>query len=109
MRDLLEDLVRKFNERVEEDPNLREEVGDLRRTIQVATDRSRYHMTLADGRIGDVSEGEAPDPEVTITADEETLRGVLEGRIPTFKAMATRKLKVKAGLEDMLRLRKLLA
>lgn len=109
MRDLLGDLIAKFNAKASTDPALRRELEGMERTIQVTTDRTAYHMTLRDGRIDGLREGDVGAPDLNVVADEETLRGVLEGRIPTFKAMAMGKLKVKASLEDALRLRKLLS
>lgn len=109
MKDLLRDLIEKFNAKAATDPSLQKELEGMERTIQITTDRSSYHMTLREGRITALEDGEAEAPELNIVADEETLQGVLEGRIPTFKAMATGKLKVKASLEDALRLRKLLS
>lgn len=109
MRELLEDLITRFNERAQTDARLQEEIQGMERTIQLVTDQGTYRMTLRDGRIGAVEEGEPGEADVTISCDEETFQGLVEGRIPTFKAMATGKLKLKASLEDALRLRKLLS
>lgn len=109
MKELLNDLIEKFNAKAATDPTLQKELEGMERTIQITTDRASYHMTLREGRITALEDGDAEEPELNIVADAETLQGVLEGRIPTFKAMATGKLKVKASLEDALRLRKLLS
>ncbi|MEE9173381.1 MAG: SCP2 sterol-binding domain-containing protein [Thermoplasmata archaeon] len=109
MREALEDLIATFNRRAETDAQLQEDIAEVERTIQLVTDKGAYHMALRDGRIGGLEEGELEGADVTITCDEETFRGLVEGRIPTFKAMALGKLKLKASLEDALRLRKLLS
>ena len=109
MKDLLRELIEKFNAKAATDPSLQKELEGMERTIQITTDRASYHMSLRDCRITALEDGGAEEPELNILADEETLRGVLQGDIPTFKAMATGKLKVKASLEDALRLRKLLS
>ncbi len=78
--------------------------------IQVVTDRATYNMRLEEGQIVDLEEGQAQgDADLTITADEEVLRGVIAREIAPFKALATGKLRVKASLEDTLRFRKLLS
>ncbi len=109
MRDVLEDLIARFNERAGRDEKLREELEGLEKSIKVVTDKQHFHMNLKDCRIGDLQEGDLESADFTISGDEETLRGVIEKRIAPFKAIATGKLKVKASLEDMVRLRKLLS
>lgn len=109
MKELLEDLIRRFNSRVEKDDSMREELQGLEKTIQVVAGDYRFHMTLRECRIGSLAEGEVEYPDLLISSDEETLRGVLERRIPPFKALATGKLRIKASIEDALRLRRLLS
>ncbi|MFQ5919787.1 MAG: SCP2 sterol-binding domain-containing protein [Thermoplasmata archaeon] len=109
MRELLEELIVTFNRRVETDPRLQEEASGVERTIQLVTDQGAYHMALQDGRIGGLEEGPMDGADVTITVDEATFQGLVEGTVAPFKAMATGKLKLKASLEDALRLRKLLS
>jgi putative sterol carrier protein len=109
MRELLEDLIERFNRKVEKDDGMREELKDMEKTIQVVGGERRYHMTLRECRIEGLTEGEVESPDLVISADAETLRGVLEGRIPPFKAIATGKLRIKASIEDAIRLRKLLS
>lgn len=109
MKELLRDLIDRFNRRVEGDSRLRSELEGLERTIQVSTGRSSFYMSLKDCRIDGPEEGESQGAEVAIRADEDTLKGVLKGEIPVFKAMAMRKLKIKASMEDAVRLRKLLS
>ncbi len=109
MKELLQRLVNRFNQRVETDSRLQSELEGLERTIQISTDNADYHMSLRDCRIAGLTEGVVSDAEVTIRADEKTLTGVLTGEIPPFKAMAMRKLKIKASIEDAIRLRKLLS
>jgi putative sterol carrier protein len=109
LRKLLEDMIERFNRKVEGDGGLREELQGLEKTIQIASGPHRYYMTLRDCRIEGLVEGEHGAPDLAISADEETLKGVLEGEIPPFKAIATGKLRIKATIEDVIRLRKLLS
>jgi putative sterol carrier protein len=109
MREAIEDLISTFNARAQTEAELREEIGGMERTIQLVTDKSAYHMTLRDGQIGGLTEGPLEGADVTIRCKETTFYGLVEGRIPPFKAMALGKLKLKASLEDALRLRKFFA
>ncbi len=109
MKELLEDLIDRFNRRVEKDDRLRSELEGLERTIQISTDKADYHMNLKECRIDGLAEGEATTADVLIRAREETLAGVIRGEIAPFKAIALRRLKIKAPIEDVIRLRKLLS
>lgn len=109
MKDLLETLIARFNDRALRDERMKEELAGLDRRIQIATEEAAYHLHLQDGQLSDLEEGEIEGAEVTIRADAETLRGVLSGEIAPFKAIALKRLKIQASFEDALRLRKLLS
>lgn len=109
MREDLEDLIRRFNERVKADGNLRADLEGLDKWIRVVTDKQQFHMRLSEFSIGELREGDLPAADVTISADEETLKGLLNRSLSPFRALAKGKLKIKASLEDTLRLRKLLS
>lgn len=104
---MLQGLIERFNERARNDARLREEIAGMDRTIQIEAGEESYHFRLRDGQISDLSRGRAPNPDVRVTADRATLLGLLRREIPPMKALATGRLKIKASLEDMLRLRKL--
>jgi len=107
MRELLEEAVRKFNERAGSDAKLTKELEGVVRTVLVdLKDGSKYHFTLKDQRIGPVAEGPADQPDITILSDAVTLTALLKKEMGPMKAYATQKLKIKASLEDVIRLRK---
>ncbi|MFQ5907465.1 MAG: SCP2 sterol-binding domain-containing protein [Thermoplasmata archaeon] len=108
MRETIEDLISTFNARAQKEAQLHAEIGGMERTIQLVTDKGAYHMTLRDGQIGGLTEGPLEGADVTIRCSEATFYGLVEGRMAPFKALALGKLKLKASLEDALRLRKFL-
>lgn len=110
MRDLLEDLIARFNDRARTDARMQEELAGMEKRIQVVTDKTTYRMRLEEGQIVGLEEAEAQEnADLTITADEDVLRGLIAREIAPFKALATGKLKIKASLADTLRFRKLLS
>ncbi|HKZ64678.1 MAG TPA: SCP2 sterol-binding domain-containing protein [Thermoplasmata archaeon] len=108
MKDLIEGAVQKFNARAETDEKLQRELEGVERTVLVdLRDGSKFHFVLKDKRIGPVGEGPVEAPDVTILSDAATLTALLRKEMGPMKAYATQKLKIKASLEDVLRLRKL--
>lgn len=107
MKMLLMDAIRKFNEKAETDEKLKKELKGITRKIQVdVTDGEGYNFVLEDTRVSDLREGEIESPDIVITASTETFTALLTKEMGPMKAIATRKLKMKASLEDMFRLRK---
>ncbi len=107
MEDRIRGLVERFNRKVAEDEGLHRELEGVDRTIVIEAGDERYHLRLLGGRIGEVIRGEVSNPDIRVSADRATMEGLLERRIPPMKALATGKLKVKASLDDMFRLRKI--
>ncbi len=110
IEDLIKNAIEKFNEDIDnrvKDEKLKEELGKVTKRVQIEiTDDDNFNFILCSGRITDFSKGNIEDPDARIISDKATLEGVLKGEIKPIKAWATKKLRVKASLEDMLMLRK---
>jgi len=107
MREMLEDLIRKFNEKAESDPGLRKEIGDLTKTVLIELkDGTKYHFTLKDRKVAGLLDGGVEHADITILTDADTLRQLILREMGPFKAYATGKIKLKGSLEDLARFRK---
>ena len=107
MREMLEDLIRKFNEKVESDPGLRKEIGDLTKTVLIELkDGTKYHFMLKDRKVAGLLDGGVDHADITIVTDADTLRQLILREMGPFKAYATGKIKLKGSLEDLARFRK---
>jgi putative sterol carrier protein len=108
MKDLLNEQIKKFNERIKTNDKLQAEMEGIERSIQIEiTDGSTYHTILKDKQASDLAEGEIDNPDIVITSDSATINGLMKKEISPIKAfLITKKLKIKASLEDKLRLRK---
>ena len=107
MKELLERAVAKFNARAQSDEKLKKELDGIERTVLLdLKDGTKYHFVLKDRQIGAVMDGAVGAPDVTILSDPATLTALLKKEMGPMKAYATQKLKIKASLDDVLRLRK---
>ncbi len=107
VKELLENAVDKFNEKADSDPKFKEDLADKTRTIQFILDDGRaWNFKLEDAHIDGVHDGPLDGADISITSDEETIRGIFDGSISAMRAYATKKIKFKASLQDLLTLRK---
>ncbi|MFQ5910351.1 MAG: SCP2 sterol-binding domain-containing protein [Thermoplasmata archaeon] len=101
------DAIKKFNEKAKSDEKLRKQLEGITRRIQVeVADGKDYNFVLDDLHISDLREGKIESPEVAICASKETFTALLRKEMGPMKAIATRKLRIKASLDDVFRLRK---
>jgi putative sterol carrier protein len=110
--DKLEDMVSKYNQKVDESEKLMEKLKDVTRTIQVELDDTVfYHMRMVNGKIVEVIPEQIKEPElpdVRILSDVATFEGILNKTVKPLKAYAIKKIKVKGALKDRLLLKDLL-
>jgi DNA-binding transcriptional LysR family regulator len=67
-----------------------------------------YWTELADGRFGELHEGDAPDPDIRVTASSDELVDMIDGNKSLFSSYLAGHIKIQASLSDLLSLRKLL-
>lgn len=107
MKELLEEAISKFNEKARTDPKLQAELEGIERKVLVdCKDGPKFNFVLKEKQIGSLLEGPIENPDVTILSDSATLTSLLKKEMGPMKAYALQKLKVKASLDDVLRLRK---
>jgi len=109
VEELLRGAIDRFNRAAAEDPKVKAELADKVRTVNVLLDTGRsYHFVLDHGHIDGLLQGPAGTADITITSTEEVLAKILAGELSAMKAYALRKLQLKASIDDLLTLRKLL-
>ncbi|MFQ5884327.1 MAG: SCP2 sterol-binding domain-containing protein [Thermoplasmata archaeon] len=108
LEELLTGAIDKFNKKVEKDEKLQKEFEGLTRKIFIeVTDGNNYHFVLDNKRITNFGEGDIESPDIKIISDTNTIVGLFNKEMGPMKALATKKLKLKGSLHDMLRIRKL--
>lgn len=109
VEDLLKNAIDQFNQKSASDEKLKKAVAGLKRTVQVSIDGGEtYNFTLDNGKITPLAKGAIENPNVLINSDADTLSKVLKKEMSAMKAYATKKIKIKAALADLLALRSLL-
>ncbi|MFC3495608.1 SCP2 sterol-binding domain-containing protein [Glycomyces rhizosphaerae] len=83
---------------------------DFERTLAVEiTDLNQvFSAKLAGGKLTDLLDGDAPDAEVRISLDSEALIRIAKKEIKPAKAFLRGRIKVKASVKDLAKLRKAL-
>jgi putative sterol carrier protein len=108
MEELLMGAIEKFNMKAEADEKLRGELEGVHRKVLIQIEDERdYHFVLDNVKIADFGVGNIETPDITISSDTETIVGLFKREIGPMKALATKKLRLKGSLQDMLRIRKL--
>lgn len=112
MMDLLENMVNKFNQKVDESEKLFDKLREISRTIQVELDDNVfYHMRMVNGKIVEIIPEAVKDPELPdlrILTDSATFEGIMNKTVKPLKAYALQKIKIKGALKDRLLLKDLL-
>lgn len=113
MMEFLEEMVHKFNQKVDESEKLLEKLRDISRTIQIELDETVfYHMRMVNGKIIEILPEAVKEPEVPdvrILSDSMTFEGIMNKTVKPLKAYAMNRIKVKGALRDRLLLKDLLA
>lgn len=83
---------------------------DLDRAIacRVTDLRVAFHGRLTGGRLVGIADGDDPKAKIALSASSDDLVALLAGRLDFAKALAARRISVKANPFDLLKLRKLL-
>ena len=107
IEDHLQEAISKFNQKAATDEKLRSELAGVERTVLIKLDDGRaFNFDVRNGKAGDLRIGSAGNAQIIIESNERTLEALFKKEIRVMKAYATKKLRIKASLEDMLRLRK---
>ncbi|MEW5937777.1 MAG: SCP2 sterol-binding domain-containing protein [Candidatus Thermoplasmatota archaeon] len=104
---LLHEAVEKFNAKVHQDARLQEELEGIERTVVLRlSNGAAYNLRIEGGRLSGLSKGDVAEAEVVVESDAATIAALLRKEMGPMKAFALRKVRVKADLEDIVRLRR---
>lgn len=107
VRDSIQEMIDKFNSRVENDEKLKKELYGITRRVNIDLGTESYSFVLEGGRVHSFDDGMVQDADILLLSDVDTMEGLISRKIKPMKALALRKLKVKGDIEDLMRLRKL--
>ncbi len=107
MKDLLEQMVTKFNNRIEEDPKLKKELEGMTKRVVMDLGTVKYNFILEDCKVEGINDGALDDPDILIESTPDIIEGIITKRIRPMKAFALRKVKIHGDIEDLMRFRKM--
>ncbi|WP_345740681.1 SCP2 sterol-binding domain-containing protein [Stackebrandtia albiflava] len=91
------------NEKVKNKPDL-----DRRLACDITDLQISFHGRFSGGELGGIAEGDDPDAQIRLITGSDELVALVDGRLELGKAYASGKVKLKASLLDMLKLKKLM-
>ncbi|MFE9187918.1 SCP2 sterol-binding domain-containing protein [Micromonospora haikouensis] len=105
-RQALQDLAARLDRNADA---VRERV-DLDRTLacRVTDLDTAFHGRLTDGRLLDLTDGDDPKAKIALSASSDDLLALVRGQLDVTKAIASRRVSIKANPFDLMKLRKLL-
>ncbi len=106
VKEMLEDLLESFKEKVKKDDKVKKRLEDFNRNIAILfEDDGDYSFTLSDGEVSKIKEGKTKSADITITTDSVTLNALIEGDMKAMEAYARKKIRVDAPFMDLLKIK----
>lgn len=103
IQNALERLERGFRRRWENNPDFRDSLKGKDRDILIdLKSRGAWNLEVRDGNLVDITDGRPDDPDVRVTAEAEDFLAIFDGTLSPLEAYIKKKIKVKAGLRDIL-------
>ncbi len=108
VEETLRSAMAKFNEKARTDQKLASEIKGMKKVIQfeITDTGESFHFLLENQKVGGLTKGQVENADIRVICAAEVVQQVYTGELRPMKAIATRKIQVKAKLEDMLTLRK---
>lgn len=101
--DCLDRLERGFQRKWENNADFRDSLKGKDRDIVIdLTDLDAWTLTVRDGKLQEIQEGRHEDPDVKLTTEAEDFLAIFSGDLSPLKAYMTKRVKVSAGLRDIL-------
>lgn len=99
----LEKIERGFHRKWDNDPEFRDSLKGKDRVILIdLTDMGAWTLRVEDGKLQEIEEGRPDDFDVRLKTASEDFLAIFEGDLSPLKAYMTNKVKVKAGLRDIM-------
>ncbi|MDO3704318.1 SCP2 sterol-binding domain-containing protein [Micromonospora sp. C28SCA-DRY-2] len=105
-RQALQDLADRLDRNAE---TVRERV-DLDRTLacRITDLDTAFHGRIADGRLVEMTDGDDPKAKIALSTSSDDLVALVRGELDVTRAVASRRVSIKASPFDLMKLRKLL-
>jgi len=105
-KDHLLNAIDRFNDKMQCDLQMKEEIGGLKKKVNIDLGTEHYSFLLKDSCISCLDEGLLECPDIVVCSDPKTIDDLFTGKMKPMKAWALRKVVIKGSLEDVMKLRK---
>ena len=104
MLDMLKEIAKTVNSKIEVDPDAKELMEAKDRTIVLFfTDLDKsYILSIKGGRMEEPREGTIDSPTLTVTTDKETMTALIEKKLNPLMAYAMRKIKIEGPIDEVM-------
>ncbi len=104
MLDMLKEIAKTVNSKIEVDPDAKELMEAKDRTVAlIFTDIDKsYVLSVKGGRMEEPYEGTMDSPTLTVTTDKETMIALIEKKLNPLMAYAMRKIKVEGPIDEVM-------
>ena len=110
LEELLLSTIEKFKVKVKEDEKLRAELMDFKKSVNIdIPDGEGFSFRLDKAEILDFEKGNVKEADISVIATREDMLALFKGELKVMKAWATKRLKVKGSMADIMRFRKFLS
>ncbi|MDZ5447196.1 SCP2 sterol-binding domain-containing protein [Micromonospora sp. 4G57] len=101
--------LRELADRLDRHADVQDKI-DLDRTLacRVTDLGTAFHGRISGGRLVDLSDGDDPNAKIALSAGSDDLIALVHGQLDITKALAARRVSIKANPFDLMKLRKLL-
>ncbi|MCK5024385.1 MAG: SCP2 sterol-binding domain-containing protein [Thermoplasmata archaeon] len=105
----IKDAIDKYKAKIEEDEELKKELADIVRKVNIdTTDNEGFSFIIDKGQILEFKRGTIDEAEITIHATTADFKLLFTGELKPMRAWATKRLKFDASIEDIMRVKKLI-
>ncbi len=108
MKETLQALVDKANEKIKNDPKYYEKLKNVNKTITITFDNEKtYHFKVENGHVTNPEEGSVP-ADIEVNVSSENFKKILNKEMNAMDAYLNKKIIIKSSLMDKLLLSDLL-
>ena len=104
----IQKMIGKFERRMAKDPEAREKVKEIKKTINIDLGEEKYSFKVEDSAVHDFTNSALDEADITLITTPENLHLLVEGELRPMRAYVTRKIVIKGKIEDIMHLKSLL-
>lgn len=102
----IRDLVDKVNSKIERHPEIREEVENIRKSVNIDLGDEKYSFRFENAKVEDLRTELIDGADITMKTTAENFVDLINGDLSPMKAFVTGKVKLNGKFQDLMFLKK---